>query len=82
MFNVTPQPTVLETIAWLAYAIPVLTIFLIPARGPGRTPTAAKPAEPAAKPAEPAAKPAEPAAKPAEPAAKPADSAEPARPVT
>jgi high-affinity iron transporter len=77
MFNITPQPTVLETIAWLAYAIPVLTIFLIPARQPARAPTAAQPAAPTAKPAGPVAKPAEPPAHPAEPVAKPAESAEP-----
>ncbi|MFC0508157.1 iron uptake transporter permease EfeU [Micromonospora costi] len=28
MFNVTPAPTVLETIAWVAYAVPVLALFL------------------------------------------------------
>lgn len=32
MFNITPQPTVLETVAWLAYAVPVLILFLWPAR--------------------------------------------------
>jgi high-affinity iron transporter len=32
MINFTPTPTVLETIAWAAYAIPVLVIFLWPAR--------------------------------------------------
>ncbi|MEU7850506.1 iron uptake transporter permease EfeU [Micromonospora parva] len=32
MFNVTPAPTVLETIAWVAYAVPVLLLFLRPAR--------------------------------------------------
>jgi high-affinity iron transporter len=32
MFNITPQPTVLETIAWLVYAIPILVLFLLPAR--------------------------------------------------
>ncbi|MGV9211419.1 iron uptake transporter permease EfeU [Micromonospora sp. RB23] len=35
MFNVTPAPTVLETIAWIAYAVPVLALFLRPTR---RTP--------------------------------------------
>ncbi|MGW3806257.1 iron uptake transporter permease EfeU [Micromonospora sp. NPDC005113] len=35
MFNVTPAPTVLETIAWIGYAVPVLLLFLRPAR---RTP--------------------------------------------
>ncbi|MGX6601959.1 iron uptake transporter permease EfeU [Micromonosporaceae bacterium Da 78-11] len=32
MFNVTPTATVLEVIAWAAYGIPVLVIFLRPAR--------------------------------------------------
>ena len=32
MFNITPAPTVLETIAWLAYAVPVLVLFLLPHR--------------------------------------------------
>jgi high-affinity iron transporter len=32
MINFTPTPTVLEAIAWAAYAIPVLVIFLWPAR--------------------------------------------------
>ncbi|GIF48870.1 high-affinity iron transporter [Asanoa ferruginea] len=32
MFNITPAPTVLETIAWVAYGIPVLAIFLRPAK--------------------------------------------------
>jgi high-affinity iron transporter len=32
MFNLTPAPTVLETIAWVAYAVPVLVAFLVPAR--------------------------------------------------
>jgi high-affinity iron transporter len=29
MFNLTPAPTVLESVAWLAYAVPVLLLFLI-----------------------------------------------------
>ncbi|GII81531.1 iron transporter [Sphaerisporangium rufum] len=44
MFNFTPQPTVLEMIAWVAYLVPVLVLFLLPSRkGPGatRTPSAA-----------------------------------------
>ncbi|MET8082779.1 iron uptake transporter permease EfeU [Micromonospora sp. NPDC005194] len=46
MFNVTPAPTVLETIAWIAYAVPVLALFLRPTR---RTPApAAATAVPAA----------------------------------
>ncbi|MET7671982.1 iron uptake transporter permease EfeU [Micromonospora luteifusca] len=32
MFNVTPAPSVLETIAWVVYAVPVLLLFLRPAR--------------------------------------------------
>ncbi|WP_144122666.1 iron uptake transporter permease EfeU [Catellatospora sichuanensis] len=31
-FNFTPAPTVLETVAWVAYAVPVLVLFLMPAR--------------------------------------------------
>jgi len=38
MFNITGAPTVLETIAYLAYLVPVLVIFLWPAR-PAATPT-------------------------------------------
>jgi high-affinity iron transporter len=32
IFNFTPQPSVLETIAWIAYLVPVLTLFLAPSR--------------------------------------------------
>jgi high-affinity iron transporter len=32
MFNITPTASVLETIAWAAYGIPVLVLFLRPAR--------------------------------------------------
>ncbi|MEV4499358.1 iron uptake transporter permease EfeU [Micromonospora arborensis] len=32
MFNVTPAPSVLETIAWVVYAVPILLLFLRPAR--------------------------------------------------
>ncbi|WP_248959965.1 iron uptake transporter permease EfeU [Sphaerisporangium perillae] len=39
MFNFTPEPSILETIAWVAYLVPVLTLFLMPARkGPGPKP--------------------------------------------
>lgn len=31
LVNFTPQPTVVETVAWLAYLVPVLTVFLWPA---------------------------------------------------
>ncbi|WP_432979719.1 iron uptake transporter permease EfeU [Dactylosporangium sp. CA-233914] len=41
MFNFTPQPSVLETIAWLAYGIPVLVLFLLPLL---RKPVATEPA--------------------------------------
>jgi high-affinity iron transporter len=30
MFNITPQPSVLETIAWIVYAVPTLILFLRP----------------------------------------------------
>jgi high-affinity iron transporter len=32
MFNITPRPTVLEMVAWAAYAVPVLVLFLMPPR--------------------------------------------------
>ncbi|MFC8296653.1 iron uptake transporter permease EfeU [Micromonospora orduensis] len=44
MFNVTPAPTVLETIAWIGYAVPVLALFLRPTRR-APAPTAATGAE-------------------------------------
>ena len=43
MFNITPAPTVLETIAWVAYGVPVLVLFLRPPRAsqpPAATPEA------------------------------------------
>ncbi|MEU5722574.1 iron uptake transporter permease EfeU [Micromonospora sp. NPDC047738] len=56
MFNITAAPSVLEMVAWVAYAVPVLVLFL------------RKPAKPVAKPAE-AAKPAtEASASPVQPA--------------
>ena len=36
MFNITAAPTVLETVAYVAYLVPVLVIFLWPARPAGR----------------------------------------------
>jgi high-affinity iron transporter len=30
MFNITPQPSVLETVAWVVYAVPTLILFLRP----------------------------------------------------
>lgn len=44
MFNLTPAPSVLEMVAWLAYAVPVLVIFLLPQRS-GRPQPAAAPAQ-------------------------------------
>jgi high-affinity iron transporter len=44
MFNITGAPSVLETIAYLAYLVPVLALFLWPSRKPGA------PARPAAAP--------------------------------
>jgi high-affinity iron transporter len=38
MFNVTPAPSVLEVVAWAAYGVPVLVLFLRPTR---RKPAAA-----------------------------------------
>ncbi|MGH8791354.1 MAG: iron uptake transporter permease EfeU [Stackebrandtia sp.] len=35
--NLTPRPTVLETIAWAAYAVPVLALFLWPTRSTRKT---------------------------------------------
>jgi high-affinity iron transporter len=32
MFNITPTASVLECVAWLAYAVPVLVLFLLPQR--------------------------------------------------
>ncbi|MBB5111734.1 iron uptake transporter permease EfeU [Micromonospora chalcea] len=45
MFNITAAPTVLELIAWVAYAVPVLVLFL---RKPAQPAKPARPAEPAA----------------------------------
>lgn len=46
MFNITPQPSVLEAVAWVVYLVPVLFLFLRPA--------AKTPASPASKSAQPA----------------------------
>lgn len=32
MFNLTPTPSIFESLAWLLYALPVLVLFLIPAK--------------------------------------------------
>jgi high-affinity iron transporter len=44
MFNVTLNPSVLESVAWVAYAVPVLALFVLP----GRRRPATTPVEPAA----------------------------------
>jgi high-affinity iron transporter len=44
MFNITPEPTVLEVIAWIAYGVPAIVLFLWPAR---QTTTSGPAAEPA-----------------------------------
>ncbi|MEU7880748.1 iron uptake transporter permease EfeU [Microbispora bryophytorum] len=43
MFNITPQPSVLEAVAWAAYLIPVLILFLRPA---AKTPARPAPKSP------------------------------------
>jgi high-affinity iron transporter len=44
MFNITPEPTVLEVIAWIAYGVPVLLLFLWrPRRNPAAQRAAGKP---------------------------------------
>ncbi|GAA0915424.1 FTR1 family protein [Virgisporangium ochraceum] len=46
MFNITPSASVLEVVAWVAYAVPVLVLFLLPQR-PAAAPTTATTATPA-----------------------------------
>jgi high-affinity iron transporter len=41
MFNVTPTPTVLETVAWVAFGVPVLALFLWGGRKPATAPATA-----------------------------------------
>ena len=51
MFNFTATPTVIETIAWIAYAVPVGVLFLLPVRdrtAPPATAAAANAPAPAA----------------------------------
>ena len=44
MFNITAEPTVLEVIAWIAYGVPVLVLFLWrPKRKPVTTPAPTEP---------------------------------------
>ena len=37
LHNVTPTPTVLQLVAWLAYLVIVLSIFLRPTKAPAKT---------------------------------------------
>ncbi|WFE38552.1 iron uptake transporter permease EfeU [Micromonospora sp. WMMD998] len=82
MFNITAAPTVLELIAWVAYAVPVLVLFLrkparpaAPAAKPAAAPESATPAEPT----EATAEPVRPTAEPAAPAGNaPAERSQPA----
>lgn len=46
MFNITPAPTVLEVVAWVAYGVPVLLLFLLPTWRKPRPAPAAAPPEP------------------------------------
>jgi len=41
MFNITPTATVLEVVAWIAYGVPVLTLFVLPSLKVKRTPAPA-----------------------------------------
>ncbi len=43
MFNITGAPSVLETVAYVLYLVPVLTVFLWPARRPNTRPAPATP---------------------------------------
>ena len=45
IFNFNPVPTVLESIAWLAYLVPVLILYFRPVRTPTRPAVPAKAAE-------------------------------------
>ena len=68
MFNVTPQPSVAETVGWVAYAAIVLTLFLWPSRRRPATPAATTGAVPAATTTATSAPPAAPGAAQAPPA--------------
>jgi len=66
VFNVTAAPTVLETVAWVAYLVPVLLAFLWPVRTPARAPASAPNvvADPPPSGADPARTPAQPSETP------------------
>ncbi|GGK05720.1 iron transporter [Pilimelia anulata] len=38
MFNLTPRATVAEVVAWVAYVVPTMLLFLLPGRRPAATP--------------------------------------------
>src|SRR3954452_3875080 len=46
LFNITPQPSVLEMVAYVVYLVPVLVLFLWPSRAKKAAPAAAAAAEP------------------------------------
>ncbi|WP_448626178.1 iron uptake transporter permease EfeU [Geodermatophilus sp. URMC 64] len=48
LFNITPQPSVLETVAWVAYLVPVLVAFLWRSRGRTAAPNRVADVPPAA----------------------------------
>ena len=41
LFNITPQPSVLEMVAYVVYLVPVLALFLLPGRSAASTPAPA-----------------------------------------
>ncbi|XVQ82462.1 iron uptake transporter permease EfeU [Microbispora siamensis] len=43
MFNITPQPSVLEAVAWVVYLVPVLILFLRPAAKTPASPASTSP---------------------------------------
>ncbi|MEU8176795.1 iron uptake transporter permease EfeU [Microbispora hainanensis] len=43
MFNITPQPSVLEAVAWVVYVVPVLVLFLRPAAKRPASPASTSP---------------------------------------
>ncbi|MCO7221332.1 iron uptake transporter permease EfeU [Klenkia sp. PcliD-1-E] len=45
VFHISAQPSVLEVVAYLAYLVPVLVLFLVPGRAARPTPTPAKTTE-------------------------------------
>ncbi|MEU7573742.1 iron uptake transporter permease EfeU [Micromonospora sp. NPDC049240] len=51
MFNITAAPTVLELVAWVAYAVPVLVLFLRKPAAPAKPPAAPATDAPTAAPA-------------------------------